>query len=218
MLIKAIFFDVANTLLYKPELIPAIEQVLLCHGIKVPPAKLYGNHKFLAEVISFPDKTSATFYREFNCQFLLSLGVAPTDTLLDALFSACTYLPWVPFPDTESLAKIKLPIGIISNWDTSLEEKLSLLPGVHFQWVLGSAAHSIRKPDLDFYRKMLQISGLAPSELIYVGDSMRLDIAPALTLGINAVLLDREEFYGSSTVRRIKNLVEIVEVLENTLS
>lgn len=215
---KAVFFDVANTLLHKPGLYPAINNVLLNHGVTVSYTKLLTSHKFLSEVIPFPDRTSSNFYRDFNSHLVRSFGVTPTDELLDALFSACTYLPWAPFSDTDHLASIKLPMGVLSNWDTSLREKLSLIAHTRFNWILGSAEQLVRKPDPDFFRKVLHTTGLEAGEVIYVGDSMRLDIEPALHLGMNAILLDRDELYPSSTVPRIKNLGEIAGLLGVTLS
>ena len=214
---KAIFFDVANTLLHKPGLYPAINNVLLNFGATVPYTKLIASHRFLSEVILFPDRTSSDFYKDFNSHLVRSFGISPTDELLDALFSACTYLPWAPFSDTNFLASIKLPMGIISNWDMSLQEKLSLIPNTSFDWILGSAEQCVRKPDLDFFKKIFQVSGLSARDVIYVGDSMRLDIEPALKLGVNAILLDRDELYSTSTVPRIKNLSEIVDMLDAKL-
>jgi FMN phosphatase YigB (HAD superfamily) len=210
---KAIFFDVANTLLHKPGLYPAINGVLLNHGLTVPYKKIVASHRFLSEVILFPDRTSSGFYRDFNSHLIRSFGIAPTDELLDAIFSACTYLPWVPFPDTDQLASIELPMGVLSNWDTSLPKKISLIANISFDWIINSAEQRVRKPDLDFFKKVLYATGLEARDIIYVGDSMRLDIEPALHLGMNAILLDRVEFYPSATVTRIKNLREIRSLL-----
>jgi FMN phosphatase YigB (HAD superfamily) len=213
---KAIFFDAANTLLYKPGLYPAIISVLSNYGVTVSYTKLFASHRFLSEVILFPDRTSSSFYRDFNSHLLRSFGIVPTDALLEALFSACRYLPWAPFLDTCHLASITLPMGVLSNWDTSLREKLSLIVNTRFEWILGSAEQLVRKPDLDFFKKVFLLTGLKPGEVLYVGDSLRLDIEPALHLGMNAILLDRHELYPGSTVPRIKNLGEIVDLLGET--
>lgn len=210
---KAIFFDVANTLLHKPGLYPAIHRVLLNHGVTVPYAQLMTSHRFLSEVILFPDRTSSNFYQDFNSHLVRSFGVVPTNELLDELFSACSYLPWAPFTDTNYLASIKLRIGVLSNWDTSLREKLPLIPHTRFDWILGSAEEGVRKPDPDFFRKIFHATGLEAENIAYVGDSMRLDIGPALNLGMNAILIDRDDLYPNSTVPRIKSLNEIADLL-----
>lgn len=212
---KAVFFDVANTLLHKPSLYPSIHQVLMRHEIPVTVENILASHQFLSEVVVFPDKTSKEFYRQFNSHLVRSFGSVPTNELLDALFSACTYLPWEPFLDTHHLSSLGLPIGIISNWDRSLQQKLKCIRNVQFDWILGSAEQTLRKPEPDFFRKIFQITGLDSSEIIYVGDSMRLDIEPAQQLGINAILLDRDHRYPNATVPRIKDLGEIKKILES---
>ena len=214
---KAIFFDAANTLLHKPELYPAINRVLLNHGITLPHEKLLATHRLLSEVVIFPDLTSRGFYRDFNSHLLRSFGVVPTEELVEALFSACTYLPWIPFTDTDQLASINLPIGVLSNWDASLQKKLALIANTRFDWILGSAEQCVRKPNPDFFNKILHATGLEAGEIIYIGDSMRLDIEPALRLGMNAILLDRDDLYPSSNVTRIKCLGEITDLPGLTL-
>ena len=193
---KVIFFDAANTLLYKPDLYPAIVNVMLQHGVTVPYTKLLASHRLLSEVIPFPDRTSSGFYRDFNSHLVRSFGVPPTEKLLDEIFSACSYLPWCPFPDTDHLTSIPLPMGVLSNWDKSLPEKLALIANTRFEWIIGSEDYQVRKPDLDFFKKIFHITGLKAEEIIYVGDSMRLDIEPALHLGMNVLLLDRDDYYS----------------------
>jgi FMN phosphatase YigB (HAD superfamily) len=210
---KAVFFDAANTLLYKPGLYPAIRAVFANHGVAVPDKILLAAHRFLSEVVLFPDQTSSSFYRDFNSHLIRSFGVIPTDELLDALFAACTYLPWEPFPDTDFLSSLTLPLGVLSNWDTSLPSKLSLISDARFEWILGSAEQQIRKPNPGFFKKIVEVTGLNAEEIVYIGDSMRLDIEPALYFGMNALLIDRENLYPYSTVPRIKSLYELGRLL-----
>ena len=65
MTYKYIYFDVANTLLHKPELFTKINHVLVQHGYEVEINYLKKVHKLLSETITFPDKTSKDFYHEF---------------------------------------------------------------------------------------------------------------------------------------------------------
>jgi FMN phosphatase YigB (HAD superfamily) len=114
-MIKSVFFDVANTLLEKPDLFRKMAAALKSNGHEVSESNLRYVHKFLAETYVFPDKTSRDFYTEFNSHLLYALGIAPNEKLLSEIFEACTYLPWQPFADTNTLADIPLPIGILSN-------------------------------------------------------------------------------------------------------
>src|SRR5258708_5483170 len=113
-MIKAIFFDVSNTLLHKAELFPRIETVLKNNGLSIDEDELRVKHKLLSEIVLFPDKTSVDFYNHFNSELLYSVGVIPTTKLISEIFNVCTYLPWTAFDDTVALASINLPLGIIS--------------------------------------------------------------------------------------------------------
>jgi FMN phosphatase YigB (HAD superfamily) len=211
--IKAVFFDAANTLLHKPALYPAMTKVLASHGVVVPCESLLASHRALSEVITFPDRTSTKFYSEFNRSLLLALGVLPSNNLLTELFTACSYLPWEPFADTQKLISITLPLGVISNWDSSLQDKLNLIKDVQFSWVLGSEEQCVRKPDSSFFKRALDATGFEANEIIYVGDSMRLDIEPALQLGIRALLIDRDDLYPFANVKRIRSMSELGDML-----
>lgn len=212
-MISAVFFDVANTLLNKPDLYTRILLSLKEFGIRVNEGELIRRHRLLSEVVTFPDKTSREFYNEFNRELLISLGITPDEEFVSHIFQSCTYLPWKPFDDTKVLEEVKLPIGILSNWDDSLPQKLKEFFSVEFKWVLGSQLQGKRKPDPGFFNLMLEHSYLKPEEILYVGDSVKLDILPARKLGIKAVLIDRINLYPDSNLNRISNLREVFKFI-----
>ena len=208
-MIKSVFFDVANTLLEKPELFSRITGALEMNGHVVSQNDLRHVHKFLAEAFVFPDKTSREFYSDFNSHLLYALGIAPSEKILNDIFEACTYLPWRAFDDTAALSNIALPVGVLSNWDSSLREKLQQHFTVDFKWILCSQVEGVKKPNPLFFKRMMDESGLEPSEILFVGDSMKLDVHPALQLGVKAVLIDRQNHFPNANVSRIQNLEEI---------
>lgn len=211
--IQAVFFDLAHTLLDKPDLYPSMQAALNRAGALLPIPVIRSHHRLLMEVIEFPDYTSREFYADFNSHLLRSLGLLPTEELLDDLYSSCSYLPWSAFADTNHLREIKLPIGILSNWDKTLVDKLALLEGAEFRWVMGSAETGLRKPDPEFFAKVFGMSGLMPKQVAYVGDSIRLDIEPAHRLGMRAVLVDRYSCFPYSNIPRISHLSELMSAL-----
>jgi FMN phosphatase YigB (HAD superfamily) len=212
-MIKSVFFDVANTLLEKPDLFRRISATLNRHGHEIGEEELKHAHKFLSEAFIFPDKTSREFYTEFNSHLLYSLGIAPSDILLQEIFESCTYLPWHPFDDTSALSMIPIPMGILSNWDSSLRDKLKQHFPVEFKWVLCSQDEGIKKPDPLFFKRMMDESGFRANEILFVGDSMKLDIHPALQLGIHAVLIDRMNHFPRANVARIQDLKQVMQWL-----
>jgi len=209
MSIRALFLDVANTLLHKPQLYPEIHRILSKFGHQVPLSSIIYHHRIISEIIVFPDKTSHEFYFEFNSHLLRSFGIIPSIEITDELFNACSYLPWKAFDDVSHLKSISLPIGILSNWDDSLRTHLSKVIDIEPKWILGSKEFKIRKPSLDFFKLAVNVSTFKFEEVAYVGDSLRLDIEPALKLGLAAFLIDRDNLFPTATVNKIKHFGEL---------
>lgn len=201
--VKYILFDAANTLIHKPELWLKINTVLLNFGYKVNTEELKQKHKLLSEVIKFPDVTSQSFYSLFNSELLNALGIIETPELLDAIFTACKYLPWEAFEDTKALnSYIATPMGVISNFNSGLSVLLNeKLPLVSFEDIIISEDEGISKPSLDFYKVAIHRTGLKPNEILYIGDSLKLDIKPAQSLGFQVKLIDRDQTYPTSPYR-----------------
>lgn len=206
---KYLFFDVANTLLHKPQLITRMCETLEQFAITIDPALVKERHKLVSEIIPFPAKTSREFYRTFNAEVLLALGIIPTDELLDGIFQNCTYLEWARFEDAGILDNSPVPLGIISNWDRTISDKLSSFFDVTFCSVTASAEKGCAKPDPALYQHVLDSLDCQPEEIIYVGDSIKLDIIPATALGINAILIDRDNMYPWFNGTRITSLHQL---------
>lgn len=198
--IKYILFDAANTLIYKPLIWVKMLQALDRHGISVNKRTLQVNHKLLSEVIEFPDKTSEDFYSKFNTELLLSLGVLPSEKLLSDIFNSCTYLPWEKFEDTGVLERIQIPLGVLSNFNSGLTAILNNLFGNIFTHIIVSEEKQVRKPDTAFFRLAQEAIDLPPEQILYVGDSFKLDIIPGLKMGWNVMLIDRMEMFAVNDV------------------
>lgn len=211
-MVKYIFFDVSGTLLGKPILFEKINEVLIRFGYPVSIDELKYKHKLLSEIIHFPDRTDENFYSYFNSELLRLLGIVPSEELLKAIFSNCTYLPWEKFEDTEVLSEIDVPMGIISNFNSTLKDKLNQFFGPVFKDVLVSEELGVAKPKIAFYERALERLNFTPDEVLYIGDSIKLDIEPAMSLGIKSLLIDRDNFYNSSEYK-INSLVEIKNYL-----
>lgn len=209
---KYLLLDVSGTILYKPVLFEKISTVLHQFDLNVGLEKLKYHHKFLSEIIKFPDKTDEKFYEYFNSELLYSLGINPNKEVLKALFTACSYLPWEKYSDTDALYDVNLPIGILSNFNVSLNEKLTHFFGPIFTDVFVSETIGMSKPSIEFYQYALKKIGLKPNEIIYVGDSFKLDYNPAIELGITTFIIDRDGFYPESA-NVIRSLHQLKEIL-----
>ena len=121
-------------------------------------------------------------------------------------------MPWQAFPDTHVLQNITNPKAILSNWDESVKDKAEDFFPSQFSAVFGSALSGVRKPDLVFFKKAIDELGVSPAEITYVGDSLKLDIFPALDLGINAVLIDRNNDFPFYLGKKMHSLEELLNV------
>ncbi len=208
-----IFFDVANTLLHKPKVYEEIYICISSINSAVELKKIKHNHKLLSECIKFPDKTNEEFYNYFNAELLLSLGIEPNPQLLSTIFNACSYLEWSAFEDCAAIKDINADMGIISNWDKSLPEKLKKHFGLTFIPVICSQEAGFSKPDTRIFEKALAMLEKKYDKVLYVGDSIKLDIIPAKNSGINAILIDRENIYPHFSGYKISDLTQLTKYL-----
>lgn len=205
---KYLLLDVAGTLLHKPDLFLTINNTLRNFGYTIALDHLRYNHKMLSETIKFPDRTDVDFYSYFNSELLYSLGIIPNAELLNAVFQSCSYLPWEKFEDTDVLKEIEIPIGIISNFNSSLKKKMNNYFGSIFSDFFISEELGISKPSLEFYEKAIEKIKIEPKDILYVGDSFKLDLEPAVRLGINTFIVDRDNFYPNNP-NTIQSLLEL---------
>ena len=147
-MIKAIFFDVANTLLEKPDLMNGIQESLETFDHHFDKATIALKHKKLSENTLFPDKTTKEFYDSFNKKLILTLGVKANPNLVREIYQRSIGLNWRPYPDLNIVYDLKLPLGIGSNWDLSLSDKLQTYFGSRFNWILGSEELGVKNPHL----------------------------------------------------------------------
>jgi len=209
-MIEYVLFDAANTLIHKPELWTKFNEVLTEHDYNVNLEELKLKHKLLSEYIKFPDVTSESFYNKFNTELLNSLGIMESKALLSDLFQNCKYLPWVAFEDTSYISSLKCDTGVLSNFNSGLTKILKTeLPLVDFKHVFISEEEKVYKPNLKFFEIAINKIGLEPSKILYIGDSLKLDVMPALKMGLNVKLIDRDNTYKSSKfqLKSFKNII-----------
>lgn len=207
-----LLLDAANTLIHKPGMVRAIVDVLQNEGFVVDADRVASRHRLTSEFVVFPDRTDRVFYAHFNGQLLMALGICPTTRLVDGIYEACRGLRWEPFPDALRLAESGMEMGVVSNFHTGLEEVLRELFGDVFRKMAVSENAGIRKPDQAFYRLALQMVGKRADQVRYVGDSVRLDLIPAIETGMDAWLIDRDGTFRDSN-RRIEDLMELTRML-----
>ncbi len=210
---RIILFDAANTLIYKPTLYYKIQSVLAKYSYEIEEEKLQYHHKLLSEIINFPDRTSKEFYKDFNTELLLSLGIIPSEEILNEIFTACSYLEWKAFDDLFILHELPVKKAVLSNFNSNLGNILERLVGKNiFSEIIISENENFRKPSLEFYELALKKLNVDPEEVLYIGDSLKLDIIPAKKLGFKTLLIDRQNIFSNFT-DRISNMKDIINYL-----
>jgi putative hydrolase of the HAD superfamily len=207
-----LLFDAANTIIHKPTIYLRFAEVLKRDGFTVDLNHLMLIHKTISECFHFPDNTSKDFYYEFNKSVLYGLGIIAREEILENLFKECSYLPWEKFEDTKFIKEIPFKKAVLSNFHKGLNEILKKSFSDEFTHIITSENENLRKPDTAFFKKAIDVLGVKPSEIIYIGDSVKLDLEPGLKTGMNAWLIDRNNYYPLCN-RRLSSLQEIRNIL-----
>ncbi len=98
------------------------------------------------------------------------------------------------YPDArESLARVRscgMLVGVAGNQSAALEDwaRTAALP---VDIVTSSESLGVRKPDLAFFTRLVELSGASAAEVAYVGDRADNDVRPALHAGLVAFHLRR---------------------------
>jgi putative hydrolase of the HAD superfamily len=136
--------------------------------------------------------------------------------LLERFSDSSSYLL---FPDVlpvlQDLHSKSYRLGLISNFEQWLEERLvELEVGQLFDVSVISGFVLIEKPDPAIYSLALERAGVAPELAVHVGDSISMDVAPASSVGMHTILLDRSGRYREEPLLRIESLQELPPLLE----
>jgi 2-haloacid dehalogenase len=143
----------------------------------------------------------------------------PDDCLAEALPS------WPPFADTvPALRELsrRFRLGVISNVDDDLFAQTARRLQVSFEWIITAQQVGSYKPSLQNFREALARIGLPPGRLVHVAQSRYHDIAPARSLGIPTVWVNRRGRPGGATPSstappdlQVPNLAALVSLLAN---
>lgn len=207
-----LLLDAANTIIYKPSLYSKFNEAINLHQAEVEESDFNKVHKILSELITFPDRTTKSFYIDFNSRLLEELKIQSTNQMLEDVFDACSYLPWEKYEDTEVLSQLKVKKAVLSNFNNNLGSILDKHFPEIFDQINCSEIQGMRKPSIEFYENAIKNLGVKASDILYVGNSIKLDVEPALKVGMRAYLIDRESFFPTFK-HRISSLYELKDLL-----
>jgi len=233
-MIKAIFFDWFNTLAhFEPPRHQLYSQVFREFGIELPPEKVrrgisladqyYFEENAKSPVAARSPEEQLRLYLCYPNTILSEAGVeAPKDLPLKVMKRVAEQFKGVNFAlfddvlsTLKTLKQRNFILGLLTNLDSNMEpicRKLGLAPYLGF--VVTSKEAGADKPNPPIFLAALDKAGVNASEAIHVGDQYKLDVLGARAVGINPILIDRDDIYPEvSDCPRIHRLTELAQYL-----
>lgn len=222
--IHAVTFDVGGTLIEPwPSVGHIYAEVAARHGAgRVSPEVL--NERFKT---AWRRQSNFAYTREawsaiVDETFRNLVSRLPCDTFFSTLYERFAQADaWRIFEDVEptlsALARQRIRLGIISNWDERLRP---LLEGLglarHFEAIVVSCEVGATKPSPLIFQRAFEQLGLPAESILHIGDSAELDVVGAQAAGMQALEINRHT--QEPTVRQIVSLTDLIPMLERAQS
>src|SRR5437588_12697387 len=229
---RAVFFDVGETLLAPhPSFNELFSEIMGGLGYEVTPddaeEALATVAPSVSEVIGKTRTTWSTsreesrrFWRSLYSAMLAHWGIDDSSgAIFDVLYGRFTsYESYRLFPDViptlTACRGADLTLGIVSNFEEWLEGMLiEMEVAPFFDVMVISGKEGIEKPDPAIFRLALERLGMAPEEVVFVGDHPRVDVAAATRIGMTGVLADRAGRSAGFRGRRVERLTDLLPIL-----
>lgn len=214
--VKAIFFDVGNTLLFPNR--ERIHAPLAERGVAPGPAHLRDLERRIKNefdaLMTQDGSHDHSFWWMYYTQLFAEIGLKD-DTLRDRLVTAIRdSANWDQIlPGTRAeLRQIaaRYGIGVISNADGRIEDVLRRCEIADcFLSITDSRLVGYEKPHPEIFRRALESLHARPEESLYVGDVYSVDYLGATGAGMQAVLMDISGAYTGKGVARVESLAEL---------
>jgi HAD superfamily hydrolase (TIGR01509 family) len=197
--LKAIFFDVGNTLLFPDRLhiLAPLHQQKLTPSLEQWHAIERKTKKEFDEILKHDGRSDHGFWYLFYSHLLEELGVHD-DALRDALLRL----------------RRRYPLAVISNADGKIGDVLTRC-GIAdcFAAITDSGLVGYEKPHLAIFEYALRGMDVAPEQSVYVGDMYSVDYLGATRAGMQAILFDVSGAYRESGLPRVESLEELEQKL-----
>ncbi len=230
--IKAIFFDAADTLFYiKEGLGKTYAAPARKYGIDPDPQELrnaFSKHFPSAPPLAFGGVSNSerkALEKEWWYQVVIKVyndvGMFDEfDNYFDDLFEVFRTTAWKIFPETnqvlKEIRKHGYKVVVVSNFDSRVYDVCGSLGIIeHFDDFIISSETGYAKPDPEIYKFALQRNNLKPEQCIFIGDNYINDYSAPKNLGMNALLLNRENENGNHSAEKISDLNDLITLLQN---
>jgi len=209
--IRAVLFDLGNTLIYDKEpwetlylrADKALWNSLQSYGVKSTPRELYGRHKTLFNLYyklrenDLEEPGMGNILQELLTKNNIHL---PEEELRAALHSMyrITQANWFAeddaLPALQALKQRGFRLGIVSNGADD-ENTYTLIDKAnvrsYFEYIISSAAFGKRKPHPGIFHAALDHFQVPPEQAVMIGDTFDADIVGARQVGMNSIWVTR---------------------------
>jgi 2-haloacid dehalogenase len=191
---EAVSFDCYGTLIdWESGIVGAVRPVLETRGLDLSDTQILA---LFADIEPMAQRVQFVEYRQVLRDVMVELsrrtGFSPDDADLDCLVDS---LPdWPPFPDTVDALramKSRYKVAIISNIDDDLFALTARRLEVEFDQVITSQQARSYKPSLHNFVLALDRIAVSPDRLLHVAESTFHDVAPAKSMGLSVVWVNR---------------------------
>ena len=229
-MIQAVFFDIGGTLLFADPTVPEVfTRVARRRGHEVTvrdvePCMQIADEYYQSEYLRDGDfwcvhERAVQIWLDMYTLMADYCGIRSDTGLPQAVYDE--YLDpdnWSLFPDAaaclKGLKRRGFRLGVISNWDATLENLLRTMGYLpYFDEVVASAAVGCRKPGRAIFEIALERMGVSAGEAVHVGDLPEADGEGATGAGIRPIIIDRHDRLADCGFERVGLLTDLVSLL-----
>ena len=222
MPLKALFFDVGNTLLFpnrEKMLRPLHERGLFPSEDLLQEVERQTKHEF-DSLLEGNSGVDHGFWKIYYSHLLEQLGMPDADLCHDLVTGTRSSANWCDIrPGTrEALLRLaeKYRLGVISNADGKIAEVLDR-SGIAdcFETITDSGIVGKEKPHSAIFENALNSLGITPLESLYTGDVYSVDYLGATRFGMRGVLFDVAGAYKGNGLPRVESLEQLESLLRS---
>lgn len=232
-MIKAVFFDMYNTLIcYNPPREESQSNSLKKFGFDLTPEQLalpviaadeyfYEENAKLA-LAKRSDEEKKNLWAQYEAVLLQEAGITPTKELISNMLIEMKNFKYEMvlyddvIPTLTAIKKRGLITGLVSNVDkdiSSMLEKLELKALLDI--IVTSQEAGFNKPHREIFEVAANEAGIKAEEALFIGDQYKVDVLGSVNAGMSGVLLDRADYYKDDGIEepRINNLGQLFDLL-----